>query len=558
MKANKTLTKIIGDVLGNIEGQQIEAGLLELAAIGGEEYESGKWAPYRLALTPEDEAGRDHIKTKMKEAGLKNTIEHPLATIGMIPGSEPTLPPVLVLSHIDTVPKADNYDGTLGVVGGINAAKAMNLAGVKPRRSILFMSLTGEESSHFNFALFGSAGVFRGLTDKELDATNESGISIRETLGKEKSLIVQRPLFGSESDQLPLPYAAIELHVEQGKMLEDKGIDLGVVEAIAAPVRYRATIGDDAVAHDNAVYPYSRYIELVVNGKADHSGATPMGKEYRADGLFETARIGKALLDAWPAGGANLDFGTITIDAQALNKIPGRTTSLLRLTGDNKQDINKAQQLIQRQVAKVNESHRGRKTRFDPNPISITEVTKPKTAVFYEPDAMHKRHKAAFEFITHVNAAAEARANENVVATVGTWIVRDGQIELGLDVRGIDKDSRGQALAAIDEFVTLQNKHVYITLGEKLSGSDDPVTLDQKLVTAAMNVIQENNIGSAIIMHSAAGHDAQNSQRVGVPTVMFFVPSKDGLAHNPEAYTAPEYLEKGVKALAVLAVELAT
>jgi acetylornithine deacetylase/succinyl-diaminopimelate desuccinylase-like protein len=557
--------EVVAQVLPHLNGNVLRQGLADLASINGTPLppkfgHQERYATNRLALTEADQAGRDHIEGLMQDAGMETDNSHPLVLRGVVEGKDPTLPRVVIASHFDTVPQGDMFDGVVCVLGGIAFANAVKEAGVELERGFEVWGYTGEESSRFGFALFGSAGVARGLTRKELSSKDADEITIEMALGPEAAERVQRPLLAlnPSPDQLPLPAAVIELHVEQGKVLEDRGIDLGIVEAIAAPVRYKAHIGDIPLEADPELYSHEEYLTLVVEGKADHSGATPMGRELRADGLLETAELALYVSHLWPEEAGALDIGDIIIEDQALNKIPGRTTSFLRLRGNSKTELEFTKQHIEKCVAEFNETHAEFPTRFDSNPVSLSMINKPDDVTFYEYESMHSRQQTAFELITHMNNAAEARSEHNVVATAATWTVKDGVIELGLDIRGIDEDSRSEAIDDIKEFVAFLDESESVELGEPLAGSGKPVTMDAELVAVARRVIDEYNIGSAITMFSAAGHDAQNTQRAGIPTVMGFIRSKDGVAHNPEADSSPEDLETGIKFVAAFVLELTT
>src|SRR3990167_25165 len=175
-------------VLDFIKGSDIEQNLVALARIGGTrlydmpEIQPERYAVGRVALSESDVAARkDFIGPLMKKAGME-LMEHPLALIGTLPGYEPELPPLIILSHTDSVPRADMYDGTTGVISAIKVIEAMTKNKVRNKRTIHVIALTGEESSGFNFALFGSRGIFHGLSDKELDAHRPGHSSIRETL----------------------------------------------------------------------------------------------------------------------------------------------------------------------------------------------------------------------------------------------------------------------------------------------------------------------------------------------------------------------------------------
>ncbi len=550
------------EVISRISGATIERGLIDLAQIGGTPIDATpeqaeRYAPNRLALTAADHAGRQHIYGLMQEAGLQPNELHPLALVGALTGADPSLAPVTILSHYDTVPAADMYDGVLGVIGGITVLRAIQDSDIQPRRGIQVLALTGEESSRFKFALFGSRAVFSGLADEELLAADSDGTRIMDELDDDEIVAVQTPLFGEEPWELPVPHAAIELHVEQGSRLQELACDLGVVEAIAAPMRHMVSIGDVAVAAEASPLPHRQYLELVVQGRSDHSGATPMGSEHRADGLLETAKVLAPFLD----GQENLETLSVegvAIHEAALNKVPGLTRTRLRIDGMSEREIAKAKARLQAHIQATNDTHAEQPLALGSRPLSLIELPPEADEFMLDAAEMRRRYKTAFEFITAVNVAAEAQSQHHVVGTVGTFEkTEDGQIILGLDVRGIDTATRELALEHIQACVDQLQQRTPIQLSDPLPGSGEPVVMDQDLVRIAREVIDEHALGDATTLFSAAGHDAQNAARAGIPTVMLFCPSRDGIAHNPDAYTSPDQLERGVKALAALALRLA-
>lgn len=551
----------VNEVLNNISGVQLEQDLITLASVGGEPIsptieQPKRYSPSRLALTQADFQGRQHVRGLMEATGLEVDDSHPLALLGTLHGSKPSLAPVTILSHFDTIPEADMYDGVLGVIGGIAVAQAIQASGIQPERSVQVLALTGEESSRFNFALFGSRAAFVGLTAEELVASDANGVRIMDELDDSGIDTVSVPLYGNEFWQLPLPHAAIELHVEQGKRLQELSYDLAVVEAIAAPVRHEILIGDTPLLPEAGPPIYNEYFELTVSGQADHSGATPMGQEHRADGLVESARVLLPLLEG-DKKIEGLDLLNIHIPQQALNKIPGITNILLHVGGNAEAEVAKAVSVLKEHINTVNGLHEQDPSALGTSPLTLKEQALDDNVLLLNQTAMRNRYKAALQLVDNVNAIAEAFSDSNVVGTVGTFLQSpDGSIKLGLDVRGIEASSRESALEEIQQAVANLTHDVSIQLSEPLPGSGNPVSMDPELVRAARTIIEEYAIGSATTMFSAAGHDSQNAARAGIPTIMLFVPSRGGIAHNPEAYTSSDHLERGVKALAAIVLQL--
>lgn len=555
------------EVINSISGTELESQLIELARIGGEPIapaygQSERYATNRLALSSVDEEARQSfIIPKLKAAGAEVNDEHPLGVIGTYRGEDSTLPPIAIMSHTDTVRGGDMYDGNLGVLGGIEVVRAIHESRFKPKRDISIISLTGEESASFNIALFGSKGMFIGLTDEDLSMTNDdTGLSIRETLGEEDAERVKLPLFGLKGS-LPLPTAVIELHVEQGKSLEQKEnnfykSDIGVVHSIASPERYKATIGDWALEPDNTTYPHEKYIRLDIDGVPDHSGATPMEPSARADGFLAAASyLQEAMLKC-----RNLSIGEISAKDQGMSTIPGKTKAMLRVTGDTLEEIHDSLDELQKLINEENEALNQAENNFSSNPLRLSPINKAEAGTFFKPHQIAERQMAAFNLIESVNRAALANKDHNIVGTVGSFVTTDdGKIILSVDVRGIDEKKRTETVRQIRSDARFLRDVRGLSENDILAGSgDSPVILDIDLVDTALDEINKYEIAKAVPMFSAAGHDTQNAARAGVPSVMLFCRSHNGISHNPDGYTRPEDLEMGVRSLAALVIKLAS
>jgi N-carbamoyl-L-amino-acid hydrolase len=206
-------------------------------------------------------------------------------------GSEPELSAVATGSHIDAIPHAGQYDGTVGVLGGLEAIRALQRAGVRPRRSIELVVFCAEEPTRFGIGCFGSR-MLAGLLDG-LELRDRDGKTLREWVGE------------YESVRLPAGhYAAfVELHIEQGPLLERAGIPLGIVTAIAAPATWH----------------------IVVGGEGGHAGAVLMAD--RRDAFCAAAEVVLAVERAAQGSGAVDTVGTVgvcDIFPGAVNSVPSK------------------------------------------------------------------------------------------------------------------------------------------------------------------------------------------------------------------------------------------
>ena len=220
----------------------------------------------RLALTKEDKQAREYLISLVKEAGFslkEDAVGNIYAKFDDV--SEPNLPAVSVGSHVDSVPFGGFYDGMLGVMTGLEAMRAIKESGVKLKRPLELIVFCCEESSRFKMATIGSKIVSGKLPLSRLhELKDEGGVSLYEAMRD----------FGLKPQNLAdalLPKGAfhsyLELHIEQGPVLERQNIPVGIVTGIAAPIRY----------------------EILVRGRADHSGATPMN--MRNDALVAASHI---------------------------------------------------------------------------------------------------------------------------------------------------------------------------------------------------------------------------------------------------------------------------
>lgn len=253
----------------------------------------------RLAFTDADWAGRQYIVDRMIDAGLTVEADGFGNVIGYKAGKNPDLPVVMVGSHTDSVPNGGNYDGVVGVLSAIEAVRSMTEDNVEHDHTIAVVDFMCEESSRFGAATLGSKAMRGELTLDDLHRlVDKKGISIYEAL-QSRNLNPD----GIETMEYTRPVKAfIEIHIEQGKVLEHEQKKIGIVTGIAAPERFYVTI----------------------RGNADHSGATPM--KLRHDALCGASKIIlgieeiASMQEEPPAVGT---VGVVEVIPGAMNVIPG-------------------------------------------------------------------------------------------------------------------------------------------------------------------------------------------------------------------------------------------
>lgn len=282
----------------------------------------------RLAYTETDKKAQDWLLAQIEDLQLEIRQDAVGNVFLRRAGENPQLAPVATGSHLDTVIHGGAYDGMCGVVGALEALRM--LADEKLQRSIDVIVFRAEESSRFGFATIGSK-LLTGSTAPEMF----------DRAGKKDDVPFTQALrqWGCDPERyqeavLPQGYyqSFAEIHIEQGKVLETKGLQLGIVHNIAAPTRFK----------------------LHIQGMADHSGATPMG--MRKDALVSAAKLILAVQDA---AAAEMDCGTVAtvgvveVEPGSINVVPGSVTLWVDLRGVEQESIMRALQSIKDAMADV-------------------------------------------------------------------------------------------------------------------------------------------------------------------------------------------------------------
>jgi N-carbamoyl-L-amino-acid hydrolase len=255
----------------------------------------------RVAFSDADLEARSWVAELFREAGLDVTVDVAGNLVGRRGGSDPGLPPLVLGSHIDSVPGGGNYDGQVGSMGALEVAWTLAEAGVRTRHPLEYVIFPNEEGGKT-----GSRALAGKVEPGELDIITASGYTIGEGLrrigGDPARLHEAHRASGSIT-------AFLELHVEQGGVLEAEGQDIGVVEGIVGIMRWN----------------------VVVDGKTNHAGTTPMGR--RRDALVAAARFIDAVhrTALGMEGSQVATVGRVSASPGAPNVIPGRATLSLEV-----------------------------------------------------------------------------------------------------------------------------------------------------------------------------------------------------------------------------------
>lgn len=275
--------------------------LFELGTIGGQE----AGGITRHAFTPEDRAAKNLVSVYMKEAGLTVREDAVGNLIGRKEGRNHQAPVVLTGSHIDTVCNGGIYDGGLGVLGAIEVLQTLNEQGIEVEHPIEVYAFNDEEGSRFSFSMFGSRGVIGDLQPKDLEIKDREGISVAEAM-KAQGLDPEQIREAIRARQSLKAF--VELHIEQGKVLECHDRSVGIVSGIVNEL----------------------WLKCTVQGEAGHAGATPM--PLRHDALTAAAEMILVVEgEAGKAGTTVATVGRLKVLPGGINIIPGTVEFTLDL-----------------------------------------------------------------------------------------------------------------------------------------------------------------------------------------------------------------------------------
>ena len=277
----------------------------------------------RLALTDEDKEGRDLVVTWMKDLGLSVSVD----VVGNIIGvwNVGSGSPVMTGSHIDTVRTGGKYDGNLGVLAGLEVIETLQQAGVTPKRPFAVGVFTDEEGARFAPDMLGSLVFVGGLPVEEaLDINAIDG----PRLGDELTRIGYAG--NTPCPQTP-PHAFVELHIEQGPLLE------------ANEVRFGAVTGVQGIS----------WQELTIVGQSNHAGTTPM--RLRKDPVVVVAEVAKFLHDLALRYGGNqvCTVGKIDVHPSLINVVAAKATMTLDVRNTDEMLLRKAEQEIATFIAEI-------------------------------------------------------------------------------------------------------------------------------------------------------------------------------------------------------------
>ena len=382
----------------------------------------------RLAFTEQDRNAKEYLIKIFEDEGLSVSTDSVGNIIAKRAGQNDDLPSISMGSHIDTVYEGGKYDGTIGVIGALEIVKYFNENDIQTRHPVEIIVFSSEESSRFGVSTLGSGFMTGSIKDTDVkDLKDKNGKTLNETFLDNGMDLGNYHQARRGQDALK---AFIELHIEQGPVLEAEDIDIGIVEAIAAPIR----------------------VKIEITGEASHSGTTPI--HYRKDALLGAAEL----------------------------------------------------VLFIEQIAKAEEKH-------------------------------------------------------GTVATVGVMDVKPGgmnivpgAVDMDVDIRSVSDSSKERVLDAIKKEMEKVCGERKLTFEIETITDQRSVSLSGELANGIKEICDRNNITSKY-MNSGAGHDAMHMAALW-PTALIFVPSKDGLSHNPDEFTEMEDIHNGLEVMKALILSL--
>lgn len=302
-----------------ISGKRVNGHLLALSRFG----KNPEGGVTRVAYSDVDLQGRAYVIQLMRDAGLDVVIDAAGNIVGRRAGADPGKKPIVVGSHIDSVPQGGNYDGNVGSMAAIEVAQSLAEQGVALRHPLEVVIFQNEEGG-----TVGSMAITAGLSNDDLARTTHSGATVREGIRR----------IGGDPDRLaqairkPGDIAAyLELHIEQGGILDAEDVDIGVVEGIVG----------------------IKWWDVTIEGSANHAGTTPMAQ--RRDALLAAARYVDAVNRVARArpGRQVATVGRIQAFPGAYNVIPGKVATSLEIRDLDASVIDAIRQDVQREVEQI-------------------------------------------------------------------------------------------------------------------------------------------------------------------------------------------------------------
>ncbi len=302
-----------------VDGARLADRIDALAEIGPIVGADGSRGSARLALTDEDRRGRDLVVAWMHDLGLDVRVDAVGNVVATRAGRDPSLAPVMTGSHIDTVRTGGRFDGNLGVLAGLEVIEVLDHAGITTLRPLAVAVFTNEEGARFAPDMMGSLVYAGGLgVEEALDTVGIDG----ERVGDELARIGYQ---GSHPCPGPAPHAFVELHIEQGPVLEAEGITIGAVTGVQG----------------------ISWQELTITGQSNHAGTTPLALRHDA-GLAAAEVVVFVRRLARELGGHQVaTVGRLDLHPDLVNVVPGRAVLTIDLRNTDEVVLKEAERRLE-------------------------------------------------------------------------------------------------------------------------------------------------------------------------------------------------------------------
>ncbi len=291
----------------------------------GEIGKTGRGGVTRLALSDEDKRARDLLVEWMKEIGLRVGIDDVGNIYGWRDGRNEGADPVVFGSHLDTVAAGGRFDGALGIAAALEVMRVINENGRRTGRPLVMVDWTNEEGARFAPAMLGS-GLVSGQIDRDYAYTRKD--SDGRMFVEELERIGYR---GEEAERLRRIGSYVELHIEQGRILEDLGMDVGIVEGVQG----------------------IRWYKCLIEGESGHAGTVPMNE--RRDALVAAARYIEevATLGSVFEGEVTATVGWLSVEPGAVNVIPGKVEFTVDVRAETRELLERAEAALLEKVERL-------------------------------------------------------------------------------------------------------------------------------------------------------------------------------------------------------------
>jgi allantoate deiminase len=306
-----------------INKQRLFNRLIELGEIGKQE--SGGIT--RLPFTPEDRAAKNLVTSFMQAAGLQVREDAAGNVIGRMEGLDPEAPVILTGSHIDSVYHGGIFDGGLGILAGIEAVQTMREQGIQTQHPIEVCAFNDEEGARFSFSMMGSRAMVGSLKPENLELKDKNGITMATAM---KAQGLDPSLIRCAARTKGSVQAFIELHIEQGKVLEKSNHSVGIVTGIVNEL----------------------WLKCTIKGEAGHAGATPMS--LRHDALVAAAELIQIIdKEARKTGTSVATVGKLQVLPGGINIIPGTVEFTLDLRDLNQEVSDRVEDRIFEEAKRI-------------------------------------------------------------------------------------------------------------------------------------------------------------------------------------------------------------